>query len=80
MNLRGEKVIQQNITDNIDISYLETGVYFIQHSDGLHISSHKIIKNKDLFYTSIYIHRFYLPKHEALLYPKSFKPRVGEYY
>jgi surface protein len=43
-DMLGKEVIQQNITDKIDISYLEKGVYFIKFSDGLKVSTHKIIK------------------------------------
>jgi hypothetical protein len=40
----GKEVIQKYITDKIDISYLEKGIYFLEISDGLKVSSHKIIE------------------------------------
>ena len=43
-DLVGKEIIQQQITNEIDISSLEKGVYFIHLSDGLKASSHKFIK------------------------------------
>ena len=43
-NFWGEKIIEQQITNRIDISYLEKGVYFIKFYDGESASSHKFTK------------------------------------
>ncbi|MFT4533685.1 MAG: surface protein [Saprospiraceae bacterium] len=40
----GKEIIQLYISNEIDISYLEKGVYFIHLSDGLKASSHKFFK------------------------------------
>ena len=44
-NILGKEVINKSITNSIDISHLEKGVYILQLSDGAKLTTRKIIKN-----------------------------------
>ena len=44
-DILGKKVINKSITNSIDISQLEKGVYILQLSDGAKLTTRKIIKN-----------------------------------
>ena len=44
-DILGKQVINKSITNSIDISQLEKGVYILQLSDGVKLSTRKIIKN-----------------------------------
>ena len=41
----GKELIRKNVTDKLDISFLENGTYILNLTDGINSSSHKIIKN-----------------------------------
>ena len=41
----GKQVIKESITNSLDISQLEKGVYIIQLSDGAKLTTQKILKN-----------------------------------
>jgi len=41
----GKQVINKPITNSIDISQLEKGVYILQLSDGAKLTTQRIIKN-----------------------------------
>ena len=40
----GKELIRENVTDKLDISTLEKGIYILNLSDGVNTSTHKIIK------------------------------------
>lgn len=44
-DMLGKEVNRQYITDNLDLTDLEKGIYLINFSDGLTVSTYKIIKN-----------------------------------
>ena len=44
-DILGKQVIKESITNSIDISQLEKGVYIIQLSDGAKLTTQKILKN-----------------------------------
>jgi surface protein len=44
-NILGKEVINKSITNSIDISQLEKGVYILQLSDGAKLTTQRIIKN-----------------------------------
>jgi hypothetical protein len=44
-DILGKQVMNKSITNSIDISQLEKGVYILQLSDGVKLSTRKIIKN-----------------------------------
>jgi hypothetical protein len=44
-DILGKQVINKSITNSIDISHLEKGVYVLQLSDGVKLNIKKIIKN-----------------------------------
>ena len=41
----GKEVLNKSTTNRIDISHLDKGVYILQLSDGVKLSTRKIIKN-----------------------------------
>jgi hypothetical protein len=44
-DILGKQVMNKSITNNIDISQLEKGVYILQLSDGAKVTTQRIIKN-----------------------------------
>ena len=44
-NVLGKEILNKSITNSIDISHLDNGVYILQLSDGVKLSTRKIIKN-----------------------------------
>ena len=44
-NILGKEVINKSITNSIDISHLENGVYLMKLSDGVKLYTRKVIKN-----------------------------------
>jgi hypothetical protein len=44
-DILGKQVINKSITNSIDIKHLKNGVYILQLSDGLKVSSQRIVKN-----------------------------------
>ena len=44
-NILGKEIINKSITNSIDISHLENGVYLMKLSDGFKLYTRKIIKN-----------------------------------
>jgi surface protein len=44
-DILGKQVINKSITNSIDISQLEKGVYILQLSDGVKLTTQRIIKN-----------------------------------
>ena len=44
-DILGKQVMKESITNSIDISQLEKGVYILQLSDGAKVSTQRIIKN-----------------------------------
>ena len=44
-DILGKQVINKSITNNIDVSQLEKGVYILQLSDGVKLTTQRIIKN-----------------------------------
>jgi surface protein len=44
-NVLGKEILNKSITNRIDISHLDNGVYILQLSDGVKLSTRKIIKN-----------------------------------
>jgi surface protein len=44
-DILGKQVMNKSITNSIDISHLDNGVYILQLSDGVKLSTRKIIKN-----------------------------------
>jgi len=44
-DILGKQVINKSITNNIDVSQLEKGVYILQLSDGVKLTIQRIIKN-----------------------------------
>ena len=44
-DILGKQVMNKSITNNIDISQLEKGVYILQLSDGAKLTTQRIIKN-----------------------------------
>ena len=44
-NVLGKEILNKSITNSIDISHLENGVYILQLSDGVRLTTKKIIKN-----------------------------------
>jgi len=44
-NVLGKEVLHTSITNSIDVSHLENGIYILQLSDGVKIATQKIIKN-----------------------------------
>ena len=44
-NILGKEVINKSITNSIDISHLENGVYLMKLSDGFKLYTRKVIKN-----------------------------------
>ena len=44
-DLKGKLILIENITNKLDISYLDKGVYIIKFSDGSGELIHKIIKH-----------------------------------
>ena len=44
-NVLGKEILNKSITNSFDISHLDNGVYILQLSDGVKLSTRKIIKN-----------------------------------
>jgi len=44
-DILGKQVMKESITNNIDISQLEKGVYILQLSDGAKLTTQRIMKN-----------------------------------
>jgi surface protein len=44
-DILGKQVIKESITNSLDISHLEKGVYILQLSDGIKLTTQRIIKN-----------------------------------
>ena len=44
-NVLGKELLNTSITNSVDISHLENGIYILQLSDGVKIATQKIIKN-----------------------------------
>jgi surface protein len=44
-NVLGKEILNKSITNSIDISHLDNGVYILQLSDGVKLITRKIIKN-----------------------------------
>ncbi len=44
-NVLGKEILNEPITNSINISHLDNGVYILQLSDGVKLSTRKIIKN-----------------------------------
>ena len=44
-DILGKQVINKSTTNSIDISQLEKGVYILQLSDGVKVTTQRIIKN-----------------------------------
>jgi hypothetical protein len=44
-DILGKEILNKSITNSIDIRHLENGVYILQLSDGVKLSTRKIIKN-----------------------------------
>jgi len=44
-NVLGKEILNKSITNSIDISHLEKGVYILQLSDGVKLTTQRIIKN-----------------------------------
>ena len=44
-DILGKQVIKESITNSVDISQLEKGVYILQLSDGTKLTTQRIIKN-----------------------------------
>ena len=43
-NVLGKEILNKSITNSIDISQLEKGVYILQLSDGVKLTTQRIIK------------------------------------
>ena len=44
-DILGKQVINKSITNHIDISQLDKGVYILQLSDGVKLTTQRILKN-----------------------------------
>jgi hypothetical protein len=44
-NVLGKEILNKSITNSIDISHLDNGVYILQLSDGVKLTTQRIIKN-----------------------------------
>ena len=44
-DILGKQVMKESISNSIDISHLDNGIYILQLSDGVKLSTRKIIKN-----------------------------------